>query len=37
MWICKKGKEKKYSESECFFMIKLQGIKKNLIFWFTHG
>jgi len=21
----------------CFFMIKLQRIKKNLIFWFAHG
>jgi len=43
---CKKKKKEQYSESECvvciffmdvFFMIKLQRIKNNLIFWFAHG
>jgi hypothetical protein len=41
----KKKNKKKYSESEfvvciflwMFFMIKLQRIKKNLMFWLTHG
>ena len=44
----KKRNKKKYSKSECmcldlfyflhmFVMIKLQRLKKNLIFWLDHG